>query len=258
MTASAMAVPIAAAANHARRRPRTAGNRRRGRRTRKPSADSTIVTATTDAAESSPSVASTVHSMSTASRLTPAARPAHDSGLDAVRHHEWAERDAGKREEEDGYHRREDGGGQQRDGIHGQSLKPRPGRVTADEAIGRRDEESLGSVRQRLATLPREHWILLGILGIVVVVHGWRALQPFFIRRRPPLPLGPDPHDPAGHVPARRAVCRVCRPTTRRDSTSSSPAWPRSPGSTSRARRRCSGSCGCRSSRSGRTCSPGG
>ena len=53
--------------------------------------------------------------------------------------------------------------------------------MTADEAIGRRDEESLGSVRQRLATLPRERWILLGILGIVVVVHGWRILQPFFI-----------------------------------------------------------------------------
>jgi hypothetical protein len=53
--------------------------------------------------------------------------------------------------------------------------------VTADEAIGRRDEESLGSVRQRLAALPREHWILLGILGVVVVVHGWRAIQPFFI-----------------------------------------------------------------------------
>jgi len=53
--------------------------------------------------------------------------------------------------------------------------------VTADEAIGRRDEESLGSVRQRLATLPREHWILLGILGLVVVVHGWRAIRPFFI-----------------------------------------------------------------------------
>jgi hypothetical protein len=53
--------------------------------------------------------------------------------------------------------------------------------VTADEAIGRRDEESLGSVRQRLATLPRERWILLGILGLVVVVHGWRAVRPFFI-----------------------------------------------------------------------------
>ena len=53
--------------------------------------------------------------------------------------------------------------------------------MTADEAIGRRDEESLGSVRQRLAALPREHWILLGILGLVVVVHGWRAVRPFFI-----------------------------------------------------------------------------
>ncbi len=53
--------------------------------------------------------------------------------------------------------------------------------MTADEAIGRRDEESLGSVRQRLATLPRERWILLGILGLVVVVHGWRAFRPFFI-----------------------------------------------------------------------------
>ena len=54
--------------------------------------------------------------------------------------------------------------------------------MTADEAIGRRDEESLGSVRQRLATLPRERWILLGIIAIAVVVHGWRALQPFFVR----------------------------------------------------------------------------
>ena len=53
--------------------------------------------------------------------------------------------------------------------------------MTADEAIGRRDEESLGSVRQRLAALPRERWILLGILGMVVVVHGWRALQPFYV-----------------------------------------------------------------------------
>ena len=133
------------------------------------------MTATTDAADSNPSVASTVHSISTTSRLTPAARPAHDSGLDAVRITSGPSAIAGNREEEDGYHRREDGGGQQRDGIHGQSLKPRPGRVTADEAIGRRDEESLGSVRQRLATLPRERWILLGILGLVVVVHGWRA-----------------------------------------------------------------------------------
>ena len=157
-----------------------------------------------DAAERSPRVASTVHSMRTASRLTPAARPAHDSGFDAVRITSGPSAMPGKHEEEDGYHRREDGGGQQRDGIHGQSLKPRPGRVTADEAIGRRDEESLGSVRQRLAALPRERWILLGILGIVVVVHGWRALQPFFVRRRPSLPLGPDPHDPAGFVPARK------------------------------------------------------
>ena len=53
--------------------------------------------------------------------------------------------------------------------------------MTADEAIGRRDEESLGSVRQRLAALPRERWMLLGILGLVVIVHGWRAIQPFFI-----------------------------------------------------------------------------
>ena len=44
--------------------------------------------------------------------------------------------------------------------------------MTADEAIGRRDEESLGSVRQRLAALPRERWILLGILGMVVVIPG--------------------------------------------------------------------------------------
>ncbi len=53
--------------------------------------------------------------------------------------------------------------------------------MTTGDAIGRRDEESLGSVRQRLATLPRERWALVGILGLVVVVHGWRATLPFFI-----------------------------------------------------------------------------
>jgi hypothetical protein len=53
--------------------------------------------------------------------------------------------------------------------------------VTTGDAIGRRDEESLGSVRQRLATLPRERWALVGILGLVLVVHGWRATLPFFI-----------------------------------------------------------------------------
>ena len=53
--------------------------------------------------------------------------------------------------------------------------------MTPDEAIGRRDEESLGSVHARLTALPRERWVLLGLLGLVVVVHGWRAVQPFFI-----------------------------------------------------------------------------
>jgi hypothetical protein len=53
--------------------------------------------------------------------------------------------------------------------------------VTTGDAIGRREEESLGSVRQRLATLPRERWALVGILGLVLVVHGWRAILPFFV-----------------------------------------------------------------------------
>ena len=100
-------------------------------------------------------------------------------------------------------------------GSMSQSLKPRPGRVTADEAIGRRDEESLGSVRQRLATLPRERWILLGILGLVVVVHGWRAVRPFFIGGDllyhwglthtillGHVPAGGPVHRPAGLLPA--------------------------------------------------------
>ena len=77
---------------------------------------------------------------------------------------------------------------------------------------------------------------------MVVVVHGWRALQPFFVRRRPPLPLGPDPHDPARARSRPKGRMPGCRPTTRRASISCSPAWPRSPGSTCRARRRCSGS----------------
>lgn len=53
--------------------------------------------------------------------------------------------------------------------------------MTTDEAIGRRDEEPLGSVRQRLATLPRDRWALLGILGLVLLVHGWRVLLPFYV-----------------------------------------------------------------------------
>jgi hypothetical protein len=53
--------------------------------------------------------------------------------------------------------------------------------VTTGEAIDRRGEESLGSVRQRLGSLPRERWLLGGILGLVLVVHGWRAFLPFFV-----------------------------------------------------------------------------
>jgi hypothetical protein len=54
--------------------------------------------------------------------------------------------------------------------------------VTTDEVIGRRGEGSVGSVRQRLAAIPRAHWVLFAILVLVVVVHGWRALLPFYIR----------------------------------------------------------------------------
>ncbi|MEO8437929.1 MAG: hypothetical protein ABI562_05680 [Chloroflexota bacterium] len=53
--------------------------------------------------------------------------------------------------------------------------------MTTDDAIGRRGEESLGSVRHRLAAVPRERWALLGVLGLVVVVHGWRVLRPFYV-----------------------------------------------------------------------------
>ncbi|MEP6638132.1 MAG: DUF6541 family protein [Chloroflexota bacterium] len=53
--------------------------------------------------------------------------------------------------------------------------------MTTDDAIRRRGEESLGSVRQRLATVPRERWALLAILGLVLVVHGWRVLRPFYV-----------------------------------------------------------------------------
>jgi hypothetical protein len=53
--------------------------------------------------------------------------------------------------------------------------------VTTDEAIGRRGEGSFGSVRQHLAALPGERWALLGILGLVLVIHGWRAFLPFFV-----------------------------------------------------------------------------
>lgn len=54
--------------------------------------------------------------------------------------------------------------------------------MTTDRAIGRREEESVRSVRQRIEALPRTHWTLLGILALTVVVHGWRALFPFYIR----------------------------------------------------------------------------
>ena len=54
--------------------------------------------------------------------------------------------------------------------------------MTTDEVIGRRGEGSDGSVRQRLAAIPRAKWVLLGILALAVVVHGWRALLPFYIR----------------------------------------------------------------------------
>ncbi|MEO8572022.1 MAG: DUF6541 family protein [Chloroflexota bacterium] len=53
--------------------------------------------------------------------------------------------------------------------------------MTTGEAIDRRDEESLGSVRQRLGALSGERRVLLGILGLVLVVHGWRAILPFYI-----------------------------------------------------------------------------
>ena len=54
--------------------------------------------------------------------------------------------------------------------------------MTADKAIGRHDEGSVGSVRQRLSAVPRAHWALLAILVLTVVVHGWRALLPFYVR----------------------------------------------------------------------------
>ena len=54
--------------------------------------------------------------------------------------------------------------------------------MTADRAIGRRDEGMVRSVRQRLIAIPRARWALLGILVVVVVIHGWRALFPFYIR----------------------------------------------------------------------------
>ena len=57
--------------------------------------------------------------------------------------------------------------------------------MTADKAVGRHDEGSIGSVRQRLSTVPQVsggHWALLGILVLTVVVHGWRALLPFYVR----------------------------------------------------------------------------
>ena len=54
--------------------------------------------------------------------------------------------------------------------------------MTTDEVIGRRGEGSVGSVRQRLAAIPRSQWALIGILALAVVVHGWRALLPFYIR----------------------------------------------------------------------------
>ena len=54
--------------------------------------------------------------------------------------------------------------------------------MTTGQAIGRRREGSVGSVRQRLLAAPRAHWILFGILVVTVVVHGWRALLPFYVR----------------------------------------------------------------------------
>ena len=54
--------------------------------------------------------------------------------------------------------------------------------MTADKAIGRHDEGSVGSVRQRLSAVPRAQWALLGILALTVVVNGWRALLPFYVR----------------------------------------------------------------------------
>jgi hypothetical protein len=54
--------------------------------------------------------------------------------------------------------------------------------VTTDEVIGRRSEGSVGSVRQRVAAIPQAHRVLLGILALAVIVHGWRALLPFYIR----------------------------------------------------------------------------
>ena len=53
--------------------------------------------------------------------------------------------------------------------------------MTTGNAIDRPGGRSLGSVRQRLAELPREGWALVGILALVLVVHGWRAFVPFFI-----------------------------------------------------------------------------
>jgi hypothetical protein len=54
--------------------------------------------------------------------------------------------------------------------------------VTTDRAIGRREVGLVGSVRQRLSAIPRAHRLLLGILALVVIVHGWRAVLPFYIR----------------------------------------------------------------------------
>jgi len=53
--------------------------------------------------------------------------------------------------------------------------------VTTEEATDRPDRRSLGSVRQRLTELGRERWTLVGILGLVLVVHGWRAFLPFYV-----------------------------------------------------------------------------
>ena len=54
--------------------------------------------------------------------------------------------------------------------------------MTTDQAMDRRGVGSSGSVRQRLAAIPAERWTLLGILLLTVVIHGWRALLPFFVR----------------------------------------------------------------------------
>ena len=178
-----------------------------------------------------------MHSVRTTSRLTPAARPSHASGFGAVGSTSGPSAAPGKHEQEDGYHRRGDGGGQQRDGIHEDWQTPHAGRVTTDEAVDRPDGRSLGSVRQRLAELSREHWTLVGILGARARRARLACVPALLRRRRPALPLGSDAHHPARHVPGGRTVLRVSPRTTRRRSTSCSLGWRRSRAWTSRAPR---------------------